>query len=112
MDSDTFMSEYAALLDELRAASPETLLVVQSILPVSAEKAASTPGMSNRAIDSCNQKLKALAEEKGGVFLDSSAVLKNSKGNLDPKYNSGDGLHFNRKAYQALLDFYDKNRLY
>ena len=112
MDSDTFMSEYAALLDELRAASPETLLVVQSILPVSAEKAASTPGMSNRAIDSCNQKLKALAEEKGGVFLDSSAVLKNSKGNLDPKYKSGDGLHFNRKAYQALLDFYDKNRLY
>ena len=45
-------------------------------------------------------------------FLDSSAVLKNSKGNLDPKYNSGDGLHFNRKAYQALLDVYDKNRLY
>ena len=112
MDSDTFLSEYAALLEELRTASPETLLVVQSILPVSAEKAAATPGMSNRAIDSCNQKLKALVEEKGGVFLDSSAVLKNAKGNLDSKYNSGDGLHFNRTAYLALLDFYDQNRLY
>ncbi len=111
MDDDSFMSEYAGLLDDLKAASPDTLLVVQSILPVSANKAASTPGMSNRAIDSCNQKLKALVEEKGGVFLDSSGALKDAKGNLASQYDSGDGLHFNKAAYQVLLDFYDQNRL-
>ncbi len=112
MDSESFMSEYAGLLDDLKAASPDTLLVVQSILPVSANKAASSPGMSNRAIDSCNQKLKALTEEKGGIFLDSSGVLKDAKGNLASQYDSGDGLHLNKPAYQALLDFYDKNRIY
>ncbi len=112
MDTDTFMSEYDAFLDELKAASPDTLLVVQSILPVSAEKTAANSNMSNRTIDSYNAKLKALVEEKGGVYLDSAPVLKNSKGALNAKFDAGDGLHFNRAAYQALLDFYDQNRLY
>lgn len=112
MGEDTFMDEYSAFLDELKAASPDTILVVQSILPVSSAQEAEDPRMTNEVIDSYNQKLQALTLEKGGRWLDTAGLLKNAWGELDAAYDAGDGLHFNQDAYEVLFNYYDQNRIY
>lgn len=112
MGEETFMDEYAAFLDELKAASPDTILIVQSILPVSSSLEADDPRMANSIIDAYNQKLQALTLEKGGRWLDTAGLLKNSWGSLDAAYDAGDGLHFNQQAYETLVAYYDSNRFY
>lgn len=111
MSEDTFMKEYSVFLDELHAASPDSVLAVQSILPVSKEYETSDHRFANSVIDRYNELLKAMAESKGLRFLDSSSVLKDKNNCLKSEYNSGDGLHFNKAAYDALMQFYDSNRI-
>lgn len=111
MEESSFMEDYSALLDDLYKASPYSIIIVQSILPVSKSFENARPTMSNAVIDRYNALLKELAGKKGFGFLDSSAVLKDKNNCLDEKYDSGDGLHFNKAAYEALLQFYNKNRI-
>lgn len=112
MGEEKFFTEYAALLDELKAASPDSILVVQSILPVSQTREAEDNRLTNAVINTYNQRLKALTLEKGGRWLDTANLLKNSQGSLNAIYDSGDGLHFNKRAYQVLFNYYDQHRIY
>ena len=112
MGEEKFFSEYAALLDELKESSPDSILVVQSILPVSQALEAENPQLANTIIDAYNRRLKTLTLEKGGRWLDTANLLKNAQGSLNTIYDSGDGLHFNKRAYQALFDYYDQHRIY
>lgn len=105
LDEESFFSSYAELIDALKQKSSKSAVVIQSILPVSASKEKSDPRMLNSIIDYYNHKLLKLAEEKGVYFLDSSSVLKDSNNKLAAKYDSGDGLHYNQAAYEALMDF-------
>lgn len=108
MGEETFLSEYSELLDELKEASPDTSIVVQSILPVSASYARNDRRMANDIIDGYNAELRLLANQKDCYFLDTSQVLKNEDGALAKEYDSGDGLHFNKTAYTALFDYLDQ----
>ena len=110
MGEENFMRDYAALLDALAAASPDSRLIVQSVLPVSSAFEAKEPRLDNGVIDRYNSRLKELIESRGGLFMDTAGVMKNSDGDLDVAYDSGDGLHYNKKAYEALFDFIEKNR--
>lgn len=108
MGEETFLSEYSEFLDELKEASPNTSIVVQSILPVSSSYARSDRRMANDIIDGYNAELRLLSNQKGCYFLDTSHVLKNEDGALAAEYDSGDGLHFNKTAYTALFDYLDQ----
>lgn len=110
MEEDTFFSEYALFLDELKAKTPDSVLIVQSILPVSAAYQQREPRMTNDKIKRYNRKLAQLAEQKGGLYFDTFTLFKDGKGNLSSTYDSGDGLHFNSRAYQAWLDNLDTYR--
>lgn len=107
MSESGFFEEYEALLRALRTASPDSLLIVQAILPVSAEYAEDDPRMANSKIDAYNERLRQCTEALGGRFLDASSALKDENGDLAQEYDAGDGLHFNREAYDALLAYYE-----
>ena len=111
MGEESFIAEYSAFLDELHQASPNSVIIVQSILPVSKSYEAQNPNLTNQKIDRYNLLLKQLSGQKGFAFLDSSEVLKDKNNALDEKYDRGDGLHYNKAAYEALLQFYNKNRI-
>ncbi|MDD2418221.1 MAG: GDSL-type esterase/lipase family protein [Oscillospiraceae bacterium] len=112
MGEDSFMSEYSALIDELKSASPNSLLIIQSILPVSSYYEICTdPRLTNHKIDNYNAKLKQLALEKDCRFLDISSLLKDNQNCLSSIYDSGDGLHFNIHAYEVILQYIDQNRI-
>lgn len=105
MGEETFFKEYQLFLDDLKKSAPHSVLVIQSILPVSLALEQEDPRMANSIIDTYNQKLKELALENDACYLDTAALLKNSDGQLDAQYDSGDGLHFNKQAYEVLFGY-------
>ena len=68
MSESGFMETYAEFLEGLREASPDTALVVQAILPVSAAYERKDPRMTNEKIDRYNERLRAITEACGGRF--------------------------------------------
>ena len=89
------LTEYAELLDALRAACPGSELIVQSVLPVGNE--VDWDGEINEAVRRFNQGLRPLAEGKGCAFADLYAVYEKD-GVLDPALTR-DGIHLNFNAY-------------
>ena len=104
MGKTGFMKSYEEFIDALLAQSPDSRLIIQSILPVSKAYAQKDPRMANDTIDWYNQQLK-LAEEKNLYYLDTAQALKGADNNLDPRFDKGDGLHFNAAAGEAILTY-------
>lgn len=92
---------YKKLINAIRAASPETRIIVQSIYPVTAQY----EGFSNSDVDRANIWLLSLAEECGVKYADTASVLKDSHGSLKEEYNSDhmDGYHINKEAAELIL---------
>ena len=62
MDEDAFIDEYRTMMQAFQKMSPETVFIIESILPVSSSYE-STSGVTNEKIDEMNLRLCALAEE-------------------------------------------------
>lgn len=91
MGKTGFMKSYEEFIDALLAQSPDSRLIIQSILPVSKAYAQKDPRMANDTIDWYNQQLLKLAEEKNLYYLDTAQALKGADNNLDPRFDKGDG---------------------
>ncbi len=102
---EQFKSYYSELITAIKAASPETKIMLQSVLPVSWVYEWKTQGISKEKIDRANAWIVELAEEHGVKYLNTASCLKNSRGYLDKKYDSGDGLHLNAEGYRAVLEY-------
>lgn len=89
---DFFISNYKTLLEELKKASPDTIIVVQSILPV--PKATSVKGsLTNEKINTYNYYLAELCEEMGVYFLNSAEALKDEEGHLKSGYEKSNDIN-------------------
>lgn len=102
---DTVVENIAAIIDRTAAESPSTMFYVQSILPVSAHF-----GMfgghtaKGKEIREANSRLKALAAEKGVVYIDLHTLFTDPEtGDLNLKY-SNDGLHLKGEGYLLWRD--------
>lgn len=97
---EKFRFYYEKLLDAIAEASPETVPVLQSIFPVARE----SRSITNDMIDRANGVIAAIAKERGLVYVDANAVLKDRDGYLKPAYcSSSDGIHLTAAAYDAIL---------
>lgn len=106
MNADDFIESYTRMVETLRRKSPDSVIILQAILPVSSTYERNEPRVTNRKIDQYNQRIKALAEEMGLYYLESDTVMKNTDGSLYSAYNNGDGLHYNKAGAQAILDYF------
>lgn len=96
----TFALYYGKLLDALAAASPDTLLIPQSILPVSADCTV----VSNEMIDRANREIRKLAAARSLLYLDTQSVMRDESGFLPAAYcSSADGIHLSEQGYAAML---------
>lgn len=112
MSESSFFSEYQSLIEKLQAASPNTLFIIQSILPVSSSFEKKNTSITNEKIDDYNKKLENLAASLDCRFADPSDELKNADNGLDKQYDAGEGLHFNAKAYAVLISWFDTHRFF
>lgn len=103
MSEKEFMEEFELLIDELTAASPNSKIVIQSILPVSWWKHETMQYLTNENIDHFNDLLEQYCEENKYTFFDVSDEFKGEDGSLDSQYDAGDGLHFNQAFYQKYI---------
>jgi Lysophospholipase L1 and related esterases len=105
MDEDTFKTYYKKLVEEMKAASPSTKIILQSIFPVSTlwEQ---TDSINNDKIDAANVWVLQIAKDCGVKYLQTATALKDDTGFLPISYqNSGDGMHLNTAGFTALLQY-------
>lgn len=100
---ENFKAYYQKLITSIKDAYPNARIMLQSVLPVSEKYAKNTSGVTADKIETANKWIAELAEQNGARYLDTASALKNSKGYLDAKYDSGDGLHLNADGYNAML---------
>ena len=103
MSVEELLEGYALLIDDLLESSPNSILIIEAVLPVSSYYEQES-GCSNEKLDEINDGLYALARERGLFYLASNEPLKNEENDLIPRY-SGDGLHYNEAAYEILLEY-------
>jgi lysophospholipase L1-like esterase len=93
---------YGKLIRSIADASPDTIVVLQSIFPVLDSCAV----LSNRQIDRANGWIRDLAVEYDLPYLDTQSVLKDGSGALRADYcNADDGIHLTASAYRAILTY-------
>ncbi len=105
MSVDKFIEGYEKLIDELISKSPSSIIVVEAILPVSLGYEQTANGISNEKIDQANNALYEMAKQKGLYYMGTDEVMKNENNDLIASYHNGDGLHYNKQAYEAITEY-------
>ena len=99
-DSDSFVSEYEALVDTAKKYQPDADIYLLSVTPVSAEVSdKAEDGLTNDNIVEINKLIKEVAEDKDVIYCDIFSAVANSKGEL-PASAASDGIHFDRSYYE------------
>lgn len=105
IQKDLFVEKYNELIGRLMAASPESKIIIESILPVNENTyTGSNKNLTNKNIDEMNTQLLSISESRGVYFLDISDALKNEENSLAIQYDCGDGLHFTKAGYEAVFE--------
>lgn len=115
MDVNYFISQYKNLLLQIKEASPETLIIVQSIFPVTSSLDISGKALNNDKINKFNFNLLKLCSELEIPFLNTSEALKDENGQGKAEYfrTSGNenGVHLTVKGNQVAMEYF-KNHVY
>ena len=106
---DYFKDCYRLLINEIKAASPQTKIVVASCFPVAENmdmiRYSITLDELNGIIDKLNEWALSLCEEENLFYLAVNEILKDEAGRLKIEYQSGDGHHLTREAYLEILRY-------
>lgn len=102
VDSEYFASEYLKLIDAVRAGSPETVIVLQSMFPICRSYADTR--ITNAAIRAGNLTILGVARRAGVYYLDTAEALCDADGYLPEAYAS-DGCHLTPLGLDAELDY-------
>lgn len=107
-DAAYLVSQYRAIIDQIRRESPKTQIIIASILPVNPpmyRQATGSPRMTdalNKHIQAVNAEIRSLALALGVQFVDHQVNLATPDGVLDTRFTV-DGLHLNGWGYRQLL---------
>ncbi len=104
-DPQTVSDRYRTLMDTIAENLPETKVYFYSLLPVT-RAFEDTGYVYNSRIESTNEDLKALCEEKGYTYIDLYNVLKGDDGYLSEE-DSKDGLHISGTGYKKFKETTD-----
>jgi lysophospholipase L1-like esterase len=96
------VANYRRILKAIKAESPGTRVLVQSVLPVN-HAVLQTPVDRNPAIRELNGALAPLAGEEGATFIDLTGVVGDGAGSLKRDFTT-DGLHLNLAGKLALCE--------
>lgn len=103
--AEQIAEEYEGLVKDIRAASPETTLYVQSIMPINNDfgRYKNLKG-KEKTITEVNSRLREIANANGAVYVDLWPVLADSSTGKLRRQFTNDGLHLLGKGYKAWAD--------
>lgn len=100
----TMTEQYGLVLDAIEEAYPYADIIISAIPPVG--RYHSNESITMSTIDSFNQALAKMAEERGCKFLNTSEVLKDPEtGFMKNGYTVEDGIHMTKPAVEALFEY-------
>lgn len=117
-NDEAFLSYYDKMLEEIRNLLPNTMIYVQSILPVRPDVKEKSPGLDNARLAQINQSISQLAVKYGAYYLDLWETFADEEGNLREDIAQPDGIHLTIPGYQEWVTFlcnhpvYNKNNPY
>ena len=107
--ADNFKALYADAIRRIKAACPDTQIVIAAILPVCEKR--DNMDIRQSTIDAFNLSLAQLCREEGCGFLNYPEVFKDTAtGYADAQYMSADGIHLNGDGYRLILDYAQKHQ--
>ena len=104
MDEEYFSKEYRDLVTDIQTISPDTILILQSIYPIT-HRYKHYGNITNAMITEGNSWIMKIAEETDCSYLDTISVLLNDEGNAKDELMRKDGLHPNVKGLTIILDY-------
>ncbi len=110
MEIDYFIQKYEELLKDIKEASPNTLIIVQSIFPVAAALDDAGKGLNNDKINKMNYRLLELCSELDIPFLNTAEALKDEKGQLKDGYyrttTNENGVHLSEEGNKVAMQYF------
>ncbi len=102
---DALAQRYEKLVEEILKRSPSTQLYIQSVMPINNSFSVykSLKG-KEETVKQFNERIKAIAENKGVKYVDLWGVLADDKGKLKSNFTN-DGLHLTGPGYRAWTDY-------
>ena len=97
-----FKAVYSTLVKNVQAASPDTVIILNSMFPIQEFYDATIPQAN---VIAGNRWIYEMAVENGCYFLNSYECLTDEKGFLPLEYSKGDGVHLSNLAYEILFDY-------
>lgn len=109
-DPEAFLRNYRALIEGIRARSPNTKMILQSVYPVGENTVFSlSKGELNQQICNLNVHIEKLAQEyENTEYINTAALLFDASGALSATFDSGDGIHLTNEAYRMILAFLEQ----
>lgn len=102
-----YSTAYGKLIDAIHEASPDTVVLLQTVYPVAANQTTFHEGAAtiNAYIKRLNELLLDIATAHNAYVVDTASVLVGSDGNLRSDYQTGDGIHLTTEAYVQILGY-------
>ena len=106
-DVESFISNYASLIDYVREHQPKTNIIAISVTPVTkGVDEDPNEAQSMERIKLFNDRLQQLCKEKECWYLDIYSMLLDGEGYLSADYAyAGDGKHFEKSGYVAWANY-------
>jgi hypothetical protein len=101
---EQFVGYYKSLIDEIKSASEDTVIILQSIYPVCSDYQY-VNSISMEKINNANSWIAELAHENGCYYLNTASVLVDESGYLNPSYSNGDGIHISPEGFSVILEY-------
>lgn len=95
---------YGQLIDRIRECEPDAALYIMSLSPVTEECSEDSPLFNMERINTYNQVIYSLAEEKECYYVDLCEALAEEDGYL-PEADSTDGIHLKREKYPQWAEY-------
>ncbi len=104
---DLYGVAYGKLIDAIHAASPGTVVILQTVYPVASNQTTFSDDATtvNDYADRLNGKLTDIAAAHDAYVVDTAFCLKGANGMLRADYQTGDGIHLTAEAYRAILAY-------
>ena len=105
---EVFIDDYKTFIEEVKKVQPNAVIMVESILPVSASKSASDENINNSKITTYNGMLLDMCKEFGDViYLDTASAV--TVDGVLPEEASTDGVHCDKNYNEKILEYIRKN---
>lgn len=103
-----FINKYSEIIDEIKRINPNSVIYVQSILPVSKVLSNQHSYVKNPKIDEYNSLIKQMAKDKEVYYLNVREAIANQD-NVLPEDAATDGIHLNKEYCEKWLEYLKKH---